>query len=117
MWPYKGVSRKQFEERKDFAEHVLLALGAEKIDIELPYINTTTTIGKDYKDTAPDGRSVYQYKDRYYRIDEVLFPVKPFLVFEIATDIEIVYKNGMEDNDPFPYDLTDEEIWEEMKQM
>lgn len=68
MWPYKSVTRKEFELRKDF-----------------------------------------------FRVDEVLFPNKPFIVIEWTDRMEYALNNVMEDTEPFPYDLNDEEIIEEVK--
>lgn len=48
------------------------------------------------------------------RIDEVLLE-KPFLALALADTLEEVESNAMEDTDPFPYDLPDDEILLEVK--
>ncbi len=50
-------------------------------------------------------------------MDEVLFPQKPFLVMEWAGREEDVRNNGMEDTDPFPWDLGEEEILAELQKL
>lgn len=42
-------------------------------------------------------------------MDEVCFPKKPFIVFECGTYEELL-KNIMEDMDPFPYDLSEQDL-------
>lgn len=60
-------------------------------------------------------RPIYKFQDGFYRIDEVLFPEKPFIVLEYANTIEEVKKNIMEDLEPFPYDLSDEDTVKEVR--
>lgn len=52
------------------------------------------------------------YKEMY-RIDEVLFS-KPSIVIEFS-DYDMLINNAMEDGEPFPYDLSDEEFENEVK--
>lgn len=106
MWRYKDVTRAEFEKRKSYAEQVLVSLGAARADME-----------PDCPDKCSEEAAVYQYGDWYYRVDEVLFPEKPFIVFEAARSMDEVRRNVMEDADPFPYDLPDDEIREEIWQM
>lgn len=59
-------------------------------------------------------RPAYEYKGQYYRVDEVCFSSKPFVVIEYGTYDELI-NNVMEDADPFPYDLTENELLNEVK--
>lgn len=95
MWIYKDISRSEFERRKDFVERVMRDLGCEPIQIS--------------------EHTVYRFKDEFYRVDEVLFPEKPFIVLEYADTEDKVMKNIMEDCEPFPYDLSDDEITNEVR--
>lgn len=115
MWSYKTVSREEFEERKAFAAKIMRELGCEAINIELPYEQKTTAYGAGFEETHFSKQPIYKFKDGYYRIDEVLFPEKPFIVLEYAETEEEVKRNAMEDCDPFPYDLSDEEIIKEIR--
>lgn len=117
MWPYHNVSREEFENKKDAVDKILRDLGCEVIYMELPYEQKTTSYGAGFKfkETWTSRRPVYQYEGRYYRIDEVLFDKKPFIVLETAGTMEEVMEYRMEDADPFPYDLSEEELVKEMK--
>ncbi len=52
-------------------------------------------------------------RKRYYRIDEVCFDKKPFIVAEVGTQDELM-KNTMEDATPFPWDLSEKEMEDEV---
>ena len=55
-----------------------------------------------------------KYNELYYRVDEVCFYKKPFIVIQCGTFNELM-NNIMEDMDPFPYDLSDAELLNEVK--
>lgn len=74
-----------------------------------------TTCGSNFEVTWFSQRPVYQYNGSYYRICEILFSLKPFIVLECACTLDEVMKNIMEDADRFPYDLSDADIIKELK--
>lgn len=113
MWKYKELTRTEFESRKDFTEGILKELGASPTD--LGTIHPVTTYDDQISETIFSDRTVFEYGNCYYRIDEVLFNTKPFIVIECADTIMDVRNNAMEDSDPFPYDLSDDEIREEVR--
>lgn len=39
-------------------------------------------------------RRIFKYNDLYYRIDEVCFPDKPFIVAEIGDYDELIFRLG-----------------------
>lgn len=59
-------------------------------------------------------RPTFEYNGQYYRVDEVCFSDKPFIVIEYRTYDELM-NNAMEDAEPFPYNLTEEELLNEVK--
>lgn len=59
-------------------------------------------------------RPAFEYRGQYYRVDEVCFSGKPFVVIEYGTYDELI-NNVMEDAAPFPYDLTENELLNEVK--
>lgn len=112
---YEEVSRAEFERRKDFVAQIMCELGCEPVEIKLHYVQKTTSITDGFQRSWISDRPLYKFTDGYYRIDEVLFPEKPFIVLEYADTEERVRNNAMEDCDPFPYDLFDEDIIKEVK--
>lgn len=115
MWPYKNVSREDFENRKDFVDKVLRSLGCKILNVDIPYDQKTTMYSESFNETWTTVRPIYQYENRMFRIDEVLFKNKPFIVIEFAYTIDEVMKNIIEDTDPFPYDLSDIDTIKEIK--
>ena len=114
MWKYTDITRDEFERIKDHIEEIMVAHGAVAQEIDLPYSQTATTVQKDSDVIVREShRKVYKYKDLYYRIDEVCFDKKPFIVAEVGTQDELM-KNTMEDAPPFPWDLSEEEMEDEV---
>ena len=113
MWKYKDITRENFEKRKDYVEQILIELGA--ISINYNCITRVFSLGTEFSESIISDQTIYQYEDAYFRVDEVLFSDKPYIVIEWADNLEIVLNNTMEDTEPFPYDLSDEEILDEVR--
>lgn len=114
MWIYECVTREKFESIKDKVEKFIVMLGGNEVSVDLPYEQRTLShSGKDIVENIST-RSTYEYMGQYYRVDEVCFSDKPFIVIECGTYDELI-NNVMEDADPFPYDLTEDELLKEVK--
>lgn len=113
MWPYQSVTRQQLEEKKDLVERLLQKLGAVPTGLGQPH--PVSSYGEGVAESILSRRVVYRYRGGLYRVDEVLFPEKPFLVVEWADREEDVQRNGMEDTDPFPWDLGEEDLLAELR--
>lgn len=114
MWFYDNVSRDEFEKKKDYVEQIMCELGAVKLSINLPYQQKTTTYSGEFEETHYSERSVFKFNNEYFRVDEFICSDKPYIVIECGTYDELM-NNMMEDADPFPYDLPDDEIKNEVK--
>lgn len=114
MWFYDNVTRYEFEKQKDYVEKVMCKFGAIVLNIELPYEQITTSYSGDFKETYYSQRPIFQFNHEYFRVDEFLCKEKPFIVIECGTYDELI-KNTMEDAEPFPYDLSNDEIKKEVK--
>lgn len=99
MWSYKTVTHEEFEKKKNSIEQIILNLGGKCVDFSTSYTND---------------RTVFEYNNEYFRVDEVLFTEKPFIVIEFG-NYDDVMNNTMEDADPFPYDLSYEDSENEVK--
>lgn len=89
-------------------------LGGNKVSVDLPYEQATLFCFQNDILKSNFKRPVFEYNGLYYRVDEICFPNKPFIVIECGTYDELL-KNCMEDVDPFPCDLTDDELLAEVK--
>ncbi len=114
MWYYDNITRDDFESVKNLVEKIMLELGAEIFEIHLPYEQKTTNYFGNFEETNYSERSIFVYNGEYFRVDEVLFSQKPFIVIECG-DMNDLLNNTMEDADPFPYDLSHEELRNEVK--
>ncbi len=114
MWFYTNVTREEFEKVKDRIQEIMSELGACVYEITLPYQQKTTTISEYGTETFISDRPVYLFQNVYYRVDEVLFPQKPFIVIEFGLEEDVLH-DTMEDALPFPYDLPDAELFNEVK--
>lgn len=85
------------------------------MNVELPYEQKMYTYGAGTEEIYISKQPIYKFKNGYYRIDEDLLTEKPFIVLEFAETEEEVKRNTMEDCDPFPCDLSDEEIVKEIR--
>ena len=56
-------------------------------------------------------KHIWKRKNEYICVDRIYFSEKPFLVLEFAENKEGPY----EDADPFPYDLSDTELDQEIR--
>lgn len=114
MWFYDITTRDDFEKVKDTVEEIMLRSGAEIFETDLPYEQKTTTFSGDFDETHFPKRPIFTYNKEYFRVDEILFKHKPFIVIECG-DIDQLLNNTMEDAEPFPYDLPYEELVNEVK--
>lgn len=114
MWKYECVTRQDFESVKDKIEEYIVKLGGRKTSVDLPYTQKTVTCAGGGSVENISTRPAFEYDKNFYRVDEICFPGKPFIVIECGTYDELI-KNIMEDADPFPYDLSDEELLNEVK--
>ena len=115
MWDYGMISREQFEVRKEFVERVLVELGAKATNLRP--VTHISTVARGRLKSFTENRLVYEYRGEYFRVSEILFPDKPYIVIEWTDRKESVELNAMEDADPFPYDLGDEKIVAEVRQI
>ncbi len=114
MWKYECVTRQEFESIKDKIEEFIVSLGGNEVSVDLLYTQRTVShSGTDIVENISI-RSAFEYNEQYYRVDEVCCSGKPFIVIECGTYDELM-KNIMEDADPFPYDLTEDELLNEVK--
>ena len=115
MWKYTDLTREEFEIRKDYVEEVLIYLGAVPIDVIIPH--KVSCFGSEVSDSIISARTIYEYKKQYFRVCEVLFPRKPFIVLEWTDNLKQVINNEMEDILTFPFDCTNNEIIKEVEKI
>lgn len=114
MWNYAFVTRNEFESVKDKIENFIVLLGGVEASVDLQYERKTTSIFGGNTIVNVSVRPVFTYNGLYYQVNEVCFLEKPFIVIERGTYNELI-NNIMDETEPFPYDLTDDELLNEVK--
>lgn len=114
MWTYKEVTREAFEKRKKYVEQIIWEQGGEIVVIHLPYVQRIVSICNRNQETNFAKNKIFKFKNNYFRVDEVLFWDKPFIVLECGSFQDLM-RNTMEDTEPFPYDLSDDEMVKEVR--
>ena len=98
----------EYNKAVDFVLSYAESLGAEYVSI------TTEKFTFASGDTAACDtleQKIYKFGDEYFRIEKMYFKGKPFMVFSFGDSVEGTF----EDADPFPYDLSEEELKEEVR--
>lgn len=109
QWPYPDIARENFLAQILFVENILQKYGAVYVG---DFRETCTWLLKDgthaYEKVE---KHIWKRGNEYIRVDRVYFSEKPFLVLEFSKCEEGPY----EDADPFPYDLPDIEMEQEIR--
>ncbi len=109
QWPYSFVTKEEFDKRIKYVEEVLQKYGAEHIGESHRF--GTWILKNGSKVCENIEKRIWKRESEFIRVDWVHFSQKPFLVLEFSDKQEGPY----EDADPFPYDLTDERLKQEIK--
>lgn len=108
-WPYKEIDQSDFEKSIQYVETLIVEYGGIYItnieEKEVWYSNS----GMEIKELV--NKNIYRFRKEYIRLDRMYYPDKPSIVLEFSDCIEGPY----EDADPFPYDLSSDDIECEIK--
>lgn len=92
----------------DFVEKYAESLGAKFVCTKEEQFNTYSRNNHILEDNE---MRVYQYNNEFFWIENHFLPDKPFLVFSFGDTIDTIF----EDAEPFPYDLSEEELKAEVR--
>ena len=108
-WPYSCVNKADFLARIISVEKILQKYGTEYIKDFCEKGKWILSDGSYAYETIQ--KHIWKRENEYIRVDRINFSEKPFLVLEFAECKEGPY----EDADPFPYDLSDTELEQEIR--
>jgi len=103
-WPYENIEYNELDTAIKSCEQIIVSLGGMFVTERKE--NETWFMNKDDYITEQVLKKVYRFRDSYVCVDKIYFPKKPFLVLKFADEM----KGPYEDADPFPYDLSRDEI-------
>jgi len=99
---------KQYNKSLEFVLAYAESLGAEYVCTN---IEQFTMVSGDESISEKLELKIYRFGDEYFRIERMYFKGKPFMVFSFGDSVE----GPFEDADPFPVDLSEEELKEEVR--
>lgn len=108
-WPYSFVTKVEFDKRIKYVEELLQKYGAEYIGES--HRDGTWILKDGSKSCENIEKCIWKRENEFIRVDWVYFSEKPFLVLEFSDKQEGPY----EDADPFPYDLLNEKLEQEIR--
>lgn len=109
QWPYPNINQADFLSQIISVEKILQKYGAEFIGNSCEMGRWILSDGSDAYEKIE--KKIWKRNDEYIRVDHVYFSEKPFLVLEFSQQKDGPY----EDADPFPYDLPDTQLEQEIR--
>ena len=109
MWPYTNHSEEEYNKAIEFVQNYAQSLGAKYICSKLQKF---TTISGD-KDSVSETleMKIFKFKDEYFWLEYHFQPARPFIVFSFGDSVDTIF----EDAEPFPYNLSEEELKAEVR--
>ena len=108
MWPYSNHSEEDYYKAIEFVENYALSLGAEYVCTKEERFSA---FSGDKEIVEESKTKVYKYGDDYYWIEHHFLADCPYIVFSFGDTIETIF----DDADPFPYNLTEEDLKAEVR--
>jgi len=108
MWIYDNHSEEEYKKIMKRVEEIAVELGAEFVCTRKDKF--TTNIGDTQIVEEPE-LNVYKYNDEFFEVESHYQSDRPFIVVSFGDAPETIF----EDADPFPYNLPDEELIQEVK--
>ena len=108
-WTYSCIDKADFLAQIISVEKILQKYGAEHIEDICE--KGKWLLSDDSYAYETIQKHIWKRKNEYICVDRIYFSEKPFLVLEFAENKEGPY----EDADPFPYDLSDTELDQEIR--
>ena len=108
MWPYKNHSENEYYKTIAFIEEYVLTLGAVFVCTKSEKF---TTVSVDDIISEKLDMNVFKYKDEYFWIEHHFLPDSPYIVLSFGDTIDSIF----DDAEPFPYNLSEDEIKAEVR--
>ena len=108
MWPYKEHKEEDYRDAVALAESIAVKYGAVPVSVTKQKFST---MSGDWTASSREILNVYKYGGEFFRIEPHYLPQKPFMVFSFGDTIESIF----EDAEPFPYDLSEKELEQEVR--
>ena len=108
MWPYKNHSEKEYYRVIEYVQSYAETLGAE---YGCSKLQKFSTYWRDKAIQETIELKVFKYKGEFFWVEKHFLPARPFIVFSFGNSVDSIF----EDADPFPYDLSEDELKKEVR--
>ncbi len=109
MWPYTDHSEEEYKKAVEFVQTYAQSLGAEYICTKLEKFTTISGDGDPVSET--EEMKIFKFRDEYFWLEEHFQPDRPFIIFSFGDSVDTIF----EDAEPFPYNLSEEELKAEVR--
>ena len=110
IWPYDVPNKLLFESVIRKIAKFCEKCGAEYVGKRKQNVTTLVNNKTIIEEVEYD---VYKFNNEFFVIDSMCFPEKPFIVLSFGDTLETA--GDMDDAEPFPYDLSDDELMNEVR--
>lgn len=109
MWPYTEHSEEDYKKAVEFVQKYAQSLGAKYICSKLQKFTTIIGDGDSIQETVE--MKIFKFNNEYFWIEDHFQPDRPFMVFSFGDSVDTIF----EDAEPFPYNLSEEELKAEVR--
>ena len=109
MWPYTNHSEEEYNKAVEFVQDYAKSLGAKYICSKLQKFTTISGDKEPVNETIE--MKIFKFKDEYFWLEDHFQPDRPFIVFSFGDSVDTIF----EDAEPFPYNLTEEDLKAEVR--
>ena len=107
-WPYKNHGEDDYKRAVRYVEETAMKYGAIPVSVSSDHFSTYS---REWESEVDAEMRVFKYKDEFFRVEPHFLPEKPYMVLSFGDTIETIF----EDADPFPYDLSEKELEQEVR--
>ena len=109
MWPYTDHSEEDYKKAVEFVQKYAQSLGAKNICSKLQKFTTITGDQNPVQETLE--MKIFKFGNEYFWLEHHFQPDRPFIVFSFGDSVDTIF----EDAEPFPYNLSEEELKAEVR--
>lgn len=109
MWSYTEHSEEDYKKAFEFVQKYAQSLGAKYICSKLQKFTTITGDQNPVQETFE--MKIFKFGDEYFWLEHNFQPDRPFIVFSFGDSVDKIF----EDAEPFPYNLSEEELKAEVR--
>ena len=109
MWLYTNHSEEEYNKAMGFVQEYAQSLGAKYICSKLQKFTTISGDQEPVQETLE--MKIFKFGNEYFWLEQHFQPDLPFIVFSYGDSVDTIF----EDVEPFPYNLSEDELKAEVR--